>query len=185
MAYTRKTATTKVDTTTKAVDVKEEEIKQEPVKKTFTDSAYILCRSVWYGGLNVICPSGNRYEFKDYGSECDINYRDLVSLIRKGSDHIFFPRFIILDDDLLEQFPTVKKIYATMYTNADLIDILDLPISQMKSEIAKLPEETKTVLEKMISTQIANGRLDSISKVRMLSDIFDSDFNLLSNLFVR
>jgi hypothetical protein len=37
----------------------------------------------------------------------------------------------------------------------------------------------------MIATEIASGRLDSISKVRALSEIFDSDFNLLSELFVK
>ena len=44
-------------------------VKDEPEKKkrTFTDSDYILCRSVTYGGLYVGTQSGNVYEFKDYG----------------------------------------------------------------------------------------------------------------------
>ena len=59
--------------------VKEVVKKPEPVitKKTFTDSDYVLCRSVCSGGLNIVSQSGNLYEFKDYGSECEINYRDL------------------------------------------------------------------------------------------------------------
>ena len=79
--------------------VKTEMVKPMPVKenKVFTDSDYILCSSVWSGGLNVSSQSGNIYRFEDYGSECDINYRDLVTLIRRGSDHVFLPRFIILD----------------------------------------------------------------------------------------
>lgn len=109
---TRKVAT-KVETKT---TVEEPVIAEKPIeekiekeKKVFTDSDYILCRSVCYGGLNITSQSGNVYEFKDYGYDCEINYRDLVSLIRKGSDHVFLPRFVILDDDLLEDFPTVKK----------------------------------------------------------------------------
>lgn len=164
---------------------KEVKIEKTKEKKTFTDSDYILCRSVWFGGLNVTCKSGNSYEFSDYGAECEVNYRDLVSLIRKGSDHIFLPRFIILDDDLLEEFPRVKASYETMYTTNDLLNILKLPNSRMKSEIAKLPTASKDVLCKMIASEIASGHLDSISKVRVLSEIFDSDFNLLSDLFVR
>jgi hypothetical protein len=135
--------------------------------------------------LNIVCGSGNVYRFNEYDSECEINYRDLVSLIRKGSDHVFLPRFIILDEDLLNEFPTVKRAYETMYTKADLLSILALPLSQMKTEISKLPNAAKDVLQKMISTEIASGHLDSISKVRALSEIFDSDFNLLSELFVR
>lgn len=169
-------------------DVKTEEIvKQVTVKekKVFTDSDYILCRSVWSGGLNVISQSGNLYEFKNYGSECEINYRDLVTMIRRGSEHIFLPRFVILDEDFLVDYPTVRKVYGTMYTMNDLVEILELPVSQMKTEIAKLPKPTKDSMRNLIATQIANGKLDSISKVRALTEIFNSDFNLLSDLFVK
>ena len=154
-------------------------------KKVFTDSDYILCRSVWSGGLNIVSQSGNLYEFKDYGSECEINYRDLVTLIRRGSSHVFTPRFVILDDDFLEDFPTIQRVYGAMYTKNDLIEILELPNNRMRIEIEKLPEATKNSMRNLIATQIANGRLDSISKVRVLTDIFDSDFNLLSDLFVK
>lgn len=157
----------------------------EKKKKIFTDSDYILCRSVCYGGLNVSSQSGNIYEFKDYGKDCEINYRDLVSLVRKGSDHVFLPRFVILNEDFLEDFPTIKNAYEKMYTRKDLLDILDLPVNYMRSAIKELPDATKGILEKMIATEIANGHLDSISKVRALSEIFDSDFNLLSELFVK
>ena len=185
---TRKVAT-KVETKT---TVEEPVIAEKPIeekiekeKKVFTDSDYILCRSVCYGGLNITSQSGNVYEFKDYGYDCEINYRDLVSLIRKGSDHVFLPRFVILDDDLLEDFPTVKRAYEKMYTRNDLLKILDMHTRQMEMEIKELPEATRTILEQMIATEIANGHLDSIAKVRKLSEIFDSDFNLLSELFVK
>ena len=82
MATTTKKTTTKAKTTVEAKteDIVEnvennveEKITEKPVivkeKKVFTDSDYILCRSVWAGGLNVISQSGNLYEFKDYGSE--------------------------------------------------------------------------------------------------------------------
>jgi hypothetical protein len=200
MAYTKKAAkqtedvkevkteTVSENTTATAEAKKTKEVKAETVtkeKKVYTDSDYILCRSVWAGGLNITCRSGNTYEFKDYGAECEINYRDLISLIRKGSDHVFLPRFIILDDDLLEDFPAVQRTYETMYTREDLVSILALPISQMKVAIAELPKATQDALCKMIATEIASGRLDSISKVRALSEIFNSDFNLLSELFVK
>nr|DAR14025.1 MAG TPA: hypothetical protein [Caudoviricetes sp.] len=184
-ATTTKKVATKMDTPEKVVE--EKPIKKENVKKkkVFTDSDYILCRSVCYGGLNVTSQSGNLYEFKDYGYDCEINYRDLVSLIRKGSDHVFLPRFVILDEDLLEDFPTVKRVYEKMYTRNDLLDILRMPVHQMEMEIRELPDTTRSVLEQMVATEIANGNLDSISKVRKLSEIFDSDFNLLSELFVK
>lgn len=175
----------KIDAPVDEVDIIEETTVVTKEKKVFTDSDYILCRSVTSGGLNIVSQSGNLYEFKDYGSECEINYRDLVTLIRRGSEHIFLPRFVILDDDFLEDFPTVKKVYGEMYTMRDLEDILALPTTQMEREIIKLPESVRDSMSNLIATQIANGKLDSIAKVRKLSEIFNSDFNLLSDLFVK
>lgn len=152
-------------------------------KKEFKDSDYVLCRSVWTGRLNITCKSGGTYEFAKYGAECDIEYRDLVYLIRKSSDHIFIPRFVILDEDFLEEFPQVKRVYAGMYSPTELHTILELPISQMRTEIEKLPNATKKSLLSLAATEVANGRLDSIKKVKALSEIFGSDFNLLSELF--
>lgn len=183
---TKQSTSVKNDVKNETVDVKEPVIEQ-PVKqkKVFTDSDYILCRSVTSGGLNITSQSGNLYEFADYGEECDINYRDLVTLIRRGSDHVFLPRFIILDDDFLEDFPTVKKVYGKMYTREDLEEILELPNSQMVREIEKLPNETREVMRNLIATNMANGKFDSISKARDLSKVFGSDFNLLSDLFIK
>ena len=186
MAYKKKTDVENVEIKEESTIVAEPSESEKGIKKkrTFTDSDYILCRSVWFGGLNITCQSGNTYEFSKYDAECEINYRDLVTLIRKHSDHIFLPRFIIIDEDFLEDFPNVRNVYKKMYTANDLMDIVNLPNSQMKVEIAKLPIEAKNTLCKMIGTEIAKGRIDSISKVRVLSEIFNSDFDLISKLFV-
>lgn len=200
MATTKKTTTkpkSEVETNEEVIEIEEsvepveETVKVEPVKpivkakKEFTDSDYILCRSVWSGGLNVDSQSGNLYRFNNYGAECEINHRDLVTMIRRGSEHVFLPRFIILDEDFLEDFPTVQKVYGTMYTREDLVGILDLPITAMKREIDKLPKATKDNMRNLVATHIANGKLDSISKVRALTEIFNTDFNLLSDLFIK
>lgn len=159
-------------------------VEQKSKKREFKDSDYIMCRSVWSGGLNVTSRFGT-YEFKKYGSDCEIEYRDLIYLARKHSDHIFTPRFVILDEDFLSEFPQIQRVYSEMYTMSDLRDILDLPISQMRAEIEKLPDVTKKTLANLTATEIATGHLDSIKKVKALSEIFNSDFNLLSQLFVK
>ena len=155
----------------------------EKKKREFRDSDYILCRSVCPGGLNVTCKSGGYYEFREYGAECDIEYRDLIYLVRKNSEHIFAPRFVILDEDFLDEFPRIRNLYASMYTPAQLLEIIDLPVPQMKAEIEKLTESTKKTLVSLVATEVARGRLDSLKKIKALSDIFNSDFNLLSELF--
>ena len=188
MANKKKTSDVETvqETMTNTVESTKEDIKKETKeqidKREFKDSDYILCRSVWSGGLNITSRFGT-YEFKKYGAECEIEYRDLVYLARKHSEHIYAPRFVILDEDFLAEFPQIQRVYAEMYTTSDLREILELPIPQMKAEIEKLPEATKKTLISLTATEIASGRLDSIKKVKVLSEIFNSDFDLLSQLF--
>lgn len=152
-------------------------------KKTFSQGDYILCRSVTAGGLNVCCKSGNYYEFRNYGYECEIEYKDLVTLARKRSQHIYLPRFIIEDDDFLDEFPQIKKMYEEMYTNKDLKEVLFLPLDQMVSAINSIPDSLYPTLRSLAATEVANGTIDSVKKIRALTEIFGSDFNLLSELF--
>ena len=87
------------------------------------------------------------------------------------------------DEDFLEDFPQVKRVYSTMYSPTELHTILELPVNQMKTEIENLPDATKKTLLSLAATEVARGGLDSIKKVKALSEIFGSDFNLLSELF--
>lgn len=144
---------------------------------------YILCKSVTSGGLNVNCKSGNVYEFKNYGYDCEIEYDDLVVLVRKHSDHIFMPRFVIVDEEFLDEFPQVASVYSHVYSESELNEIFDLPVNQMISTIKSMPVNIQKNLQSMVATKIANGSIDSVKKIRALSEFYNSDFNLLSELF--
>lgn len=167
------------------VTTDEEVVETKSKKKQFGMTDLIMCHSVTAGGLNVTCPSGNNYRFNDYGADCEIEYRDLVTLVRRSSDYIREPYFVIDDDDFLDEFPQIKKMYASLYTSKELAEILDLPLTAMVNEINNLPSGAKEAMRNVIATSIANGRVDSVKKIRALTDIFDSDFNLLSELFGR
>ena len=157
----------------------------EPIvpKKVFHDGDYIMCRSIIAGGLNITCRSSNYYRFVEYGGKCEIEYRDLVELIRIHSDHIFLPRIIIEDEDFLEQFPQVRKFYSSLYTTDDLRMILGLPNDKMEFEIKKLPLEMFETLRGLTSEMISSGEIDSVNKIRCLSKVFNADFNLISEMF--
>lgn len=144
---------------------------------------HILCHSVIPGALYITCKSGNSYEFNDYGGECEIEANDLIALIRKRSEHIFIPRFVIDDQEFLEDFPQVSAVYENMYDKERLEEILDMNIDDMESEIASMPVSSYDNMRQLISTEIAAGKLDSVRKIKKLSEIFDSDFNLISELF--
>ena len=58
----------------------------------------------------------------------------------------------------------------------------------LKEDLMELEDSIHILQSKsinLIATQIANGKLDSIAKVRALTEIFNSDFNLLSELLVK
>lgn len=161
-----------------------------PVKKStsrikkFDDHDYILTHSVTAGGLGIIgAKTETYYRYNFYGAECEIEYIDLVQLVRSHSDHIFLPRIIIDDEEFLSEFPQVKEAYDKMYSKGDLKEILELPADQMRVEIEKLPDGAKETLRTLAAAMVASGEIDSISSVRVLSDIFGADFNLVAELF--
>lgn len=163
----------------------EEKVDQKPKEevKEFAPHDGIICRSVWAGGLNVTCRSGNFYEFKDYGDTAVIEYQDLAALARKRSDHIFIPRFIIEDEDFLNEFPQIRDFYADVYSEGDLKAILRLPANQMSGTISKLPEAVLPTIRSLAATMVGNGEIDSVRTIKTLTAIFGADFNLLSELF--
>ena len=136
-----------------------------------------------YSNRYVLCKSGNVYEFKNYGYDCEIEYDDLVVLVRKHSDHIFMPRFVIVDEEFLEEFPQVASVYSHVYSESELNEVFDLPVNQMISTIKSMPVNIQKSLQSMVATKIANGSIDSVKKIRALSEFYNSDFNLLSELF--
>lgn len=144
---------------------------------------YVMCRSLTNGGLNINCKSGNVYEFAKYGADCEIEYHDLAALVRKHSDHIFKPRIVVEDDAFIEEFPQLKKVYEKLYTMDDINEILALSPDRMEMEIKAMPEHVFNNLKSIIATKIADGSIDSVRTIRRLSEIYDSDFNLLSELF--
>lgn len=169
----------------KKIDVETEITETEETPKKKKPSDWIMCHSVTAGGLNIVCKSGNYYEFKAYGDDCEIEYRDLVDLARRRSDHIYNPRIVIDDEDFLAEFPQIRKVYDELYSINDLLSIVDLPDAQMEATIKTLPSNVAETLKSLIAEEIASGRIDSVRKIRTLSSVFNSDFDLLSQLFIK
>lgn len=160
-----------------------EKKKTEKTKKEFSEKDYILCRSVIPGELIVDGREGRRYRFKDYGSEQRITYGDLVDMVMRRANNAFIPRFIILDEDFLEEFPQVQEKYAEVFSAGNLTEILMLQTDQMIQELSKLPKEIQRSAKALIASMLDDGSIDSIAKIRALTDFYGIDFVLLSELF--
>ena len=178
MAYTKKTNN----------DVSKNEKKEEEVlktndsstKKEFGQEDLILCRSMVSGQLFVDgVRSGLLYTFADYNDTCEIEYRDLIYLVRSYKDKtIYEPRIVIEDEDFIAENPKLAELYESLYTKGDLTKIINLPLSQMVDTINALPMGCRNALKGIAATMIDNGQLDSIQKIKALDEIFETNMLL-------
>ena len=178
MAYTKKT-----NNDVSKNEKKEEEVlktNESSTKKEFGQEDLILCRSMVSGQLFVDgVRSGLLYTFADYNDTCEIEYRDLIYLVRSYKDKtIYEPRIIIEDEDFIAENPKLAELYESMYTKGDLMEIINLPISQMVDTIKALPMGCKNALKGIAATMIDNGQLDSIQKIKALDEIFETNMLL-------
>lgn len=183
MATTR---TKRVNTVAKeSVESKETAIQVETQKHEFAPDEGIPCVSITTGELIVIGEkSGISYDWLGRGDVVEVEYQDLVAAIRMGKACIKEPYFIIQSDDFLARYPQVKEIYGGMYTFGDLRKVItDLDTQSMKLTIESLPSGARESIRSIASTMIQNGQLDSVSKIKMLDEIYGTDFMLLSGLY--
>lgn len=180
MANTAKRTTTTTSakrTTTKTVEPKVENVveKEETVevKKTFEPEDLIPCRSLVSGELFVV---GNRsnylYQWADYGDIIEVEYRDLIYMIRSNDKTIYEPRIVIEDDDIVSEYARIGKLYDSLYSVQDLRDILFMNANDMKANIEPMPNGAKEAIKGLAATMIDEGTLDSVSNIRVLDEIF-------------
>ena len=178
MAYTKKT-----NNDVSKNEKKEEEVlktNEHSTKKEFGQEDLILCRSMVSGQLFVDgVRSGLLYTFADYNDTCEIEYRDLIYLVRSYKDKtIYEPRIVIEDEDFIAENPKLAELYESLYTKGDLTKIINLPLSQMVDTINALPAGCKNALKGIAATMIDKGQLDSIQKIKAHDEIFETNMLL-------
>ena len=166
---------------------KVEETKKKPIekpkKKEFSQSDGILCKSVVHGLLYFEgAKTGMIYTWSDYADETEVEYRDLVAAVRTKDKAVYEPRFVVLDEDFIKEYPALEKFYSNQFTTRDIKAILDLPEAEMVEKIKELPKGAVESLKSIAAKQVSTGRLDSIRKIRALDELFGTDLNLLSDL---
>ena len=171
------------DVAEKNIVVKEESIKEEkPKKKVFEQSDGIMCRSVVSGSLYFEgAKTGMLYSFTDYGDETEIEYRDLAAAVRSKDKAVYTPRFIVVDEDFIDEFSALRKFYDDQYTIKDLKSILKMPDGDMVNAINCLPKGALENLKTLAVKQISSGEIDSVRKIKALDEAFGTNLNLLGD----
>ena len=166
--------------------VKTTKTTKKTTKKTFEPTEEIRCRSVIPGKLFLDgAKTGRDYRWEDYGDETGVEYADLVSLVRSKSGYIFNPFFVIDDEDFISEFPDLNKFYSANYSVKELSEVLSLPVNEMISTIKTLPKSAVDSLKSIAANQVSTGQIDSVRKIRALDDLFGTDLNLISELFIK
>lgn len=187
----RKTNTDNIDNVDNFELTEKEEIVEEieiPVKETkkkeYKATDGVPCRSITTGKLFMVgLKSHITYEWANEGDVTEIEYQDLISAIRSNSSYVMKPFFIIEDNDIVKQFAQVDRVYKNMYSLRDLREVFKLSPSKMKTTILSLPDGAKDSIKHIAANMISNGSLDSVQKIRVLDEIFDTKFMLMTELF--
>ena len=171
---------------TEAENLNEEvvqEVTPTPVKKKaprkFEQSDPILCRSVTYGELLYPAKKSQLlYSWANYGDTTEVEYQDLQALRSTRSAYLNAPYFIIEDEDLLEQWPEFKKLYEKIAA-VDIDKMFEMPLNKFKVALRNLPVGFKDSIKNIASAKILDGSLDSISKIKAMDEVFNTELQLL------
>ena len=150
--------------------------KVNTVKKFAPDDA-IECRSVTGGELIMVGPKTKvRYSWSDYNDTAYVEYQDLQALQSRKSGFLVKPRFIIENEDLVEQWGNMlKPIYEKINTQ-DIEAFFDLPLTKFKAQLQVLPEGLKDAIKTKAVQMIQNDELYDIRKAREIDAAWGTDF---------
>jgi len=182
-------------TTTKKIESEEpiviqdteiiEESKEKPVKATSTRKTVkkynpddlIECRSVTGGELILVGDKSKlQYTWADYGDCAYVEYQDLQALQSRRSGFLVKPRFIIEDEDLVEQWGSMlKPIYDKINTQT-IEDFFALPLNKFKAQLKLMPDGLKDAIKTKAVQMIQNEELYDIRKVREIDTAWGTDF---------
>ena len=165
------------------------EVKQ-PVKKEvkkFDDADLIPCLCAFPGSVGLTGKrSRNKYLWEDMGVVEYVEYQDLRSeVLNKKSAYIYKPLIIIEDQDFLEQNPSLTKMYQDIYAPEEIVSkIRKSTPEELRKFVSALPVGVKDNVKSIAATMIKDGDLDSLKKIKVLDDIFETDLNMYSQFFV-
>lgn len=163
-------------------EVKAESKKEKAAQKTvrkYTPTDRIPCRSLTYGELLLTGPKTKLlHTWANYGDVTEMEYQDLQALKSTRSSYLYKPRFIIEDEELVEQWAgDFKKMYDEI-VEMDVEALFRLPIGQLKAKLKKAPAGVQLAVKNMAGEKIMNGTLDSIAKIKAIDEVLDTQLML-------
>ena len=155
---------------------------RKPVAKTprkFAPDDMITCRSVTYGELLLTGPKSRLlYRWSNYNDTTEVPFQDLQALRSTKSSYLYRPRFIIEDEELVEQWSKDLKPLYDNIVDMDVEEIFRLPVGKFKAALKKAPKGVQQAVKNIAGDMIMNGSLDSLAKIKAIDEILGTDLKL-------
>lgn len=169
----------KKETVSEEMEVATESKSTKKVARKFAPDDLIVCRSITFGELLLTGKKSKLlYSWANYDDTTEVEYQDLQALKSTRSSYLFKPRFIIEDEDLVEQW---GKDFGDIYKNIEDIDaedLLKLPVAQLRSKLKKASKGVQLAVKNIAGDKILNGSLDSLAKIKAIDEILGTDLKL-------
>lgn len=151
---------------------------QKEVRKYAPDDM-VPCRSITYGELLLTgAKTKFLYTWANYGDVTEMYFQDLQALKSTRSTYLFKPRFIIEDEELVEQWKgDLGKMYDDIITT-DVEAMFKLPANQLKAKLKKAPVGIQQAVKNLAGEKIMNGSLDSLAKIKAIDEVLGTQLKL-------
>ena len=164
---------------TDEVAIKSETKQVAKTARKFAPDDRITCRSVTFGELLLTgVKSKLLYTWANYGDTTEVEFQDLQAMKSMRSSYLYRPRFIIEDEELVEQW---DKDFGDMYKNiedTDVENLFQLPLAQFKAKLKRAPKGVQQAVKNIAGEKILNGSLDSIAKIKAIDECLGTDLKV-------
>lgn len=167
------------------VETKNENVSTKKRKIKLDDTTLVTVKSNVFGKLFYKnSRTGDEYNWESHGDTQDLYMSDLREM--KGVQRSFFAKNWIMIEGLVEydednEDVTVEDIYNVLQVQqyykdvlcpSNLPAVLNMSIDELKERVPKMSEGVKLNLIILANTQIENGTLDSLNKIKALEELF-------------
>lgn len=159
--------------TTKAASEKAPEV------RVFDKEDLIPCMSVTTGELvyhEDWSKSHTRYEWIQYGDVTEVEYQDLKAMLARKSDYLFYPHFIVTDEDFLKENPKLQDVTNQFYGLDNPRNFFDRSPVSLEAFLNSAPEGVKDAAKTAAAKLIKDGELDSIRIVKTIDSTLGTEF---------
>ena len=174
-------ATKKETIITENIESVEQEVKKPATKtpRKYAPDELIPCRSVTYGELLLTgTKSKLMYVWANYNDVTEVEFQDLQALKSTRSSYLFRPRFVVEDEELVEEWGKDFKDMYSKIVSVDVEEMFNLPLGKFKTALKNAPKGVQQAVKNIAGEKIMNGSLDSLAKIKAIDDVLGTDLKL-------